>query len=479
MDYMSKTALELGRAIKNKTVGCVELTKAVLENVKRMEPEIHAYITVAEEQALARAEEIQIEVNEGVETAPIAGVPMAFTDDICTTDMLTTCASKMLDGFRPPYDATAAAKLRQAGAVIIGKLNMDEFGMGESCFGPAKNPWDTACTPGRSAAGAAVAAGGAIYALGGDTGGTIRGSAAYTGTSAIKPTYGTVSRYGLVAYASSMDQIGPVGRTVGDCAAVLAAVYGYDEKDSTSAQISLDFTDCFDGKASGLKIGLPKGYLKGLDKDVCEAVTEAAKLLEKLGAVIEEFDLPLTEYAIPAYHILSCAEASSNLSRFDGIKYGYRGESPQSLEDEYLLSRSGGFGIEVKKRIMAGSLVLSSGHYESAYKKAMRARGMISRAFDNAFGRYDIVLCPTMPDTACKIGESRPDDGIFTVPASLAGVPAVTLPCGFTDKGMPVGLQLMGKAFSEPVLVRAAHALQINTDFHTKRPDICGGGAGQ
>jgi aspartyl-tRNA(Asn)/glutamyl-tRNA(Gln) amidotransferase subunit A len=367
---------------------------------------------------------------------------------------------------------------------------MDEFAMGGSSetsyFGAVANPWDETRVPGGSSGGsaAAVAAGEAAYALGSDTGGSIRQPCSFCGVSGIKPTYGAVSRYGLVAYASSLDQIGPIGRTVEDCAAILTLIAGHDAKDSTSLQnASLDFRDAFTGDVRGLKIGIPRGYFgEGLEEEVGAAVLAAAKTLESLGATIEEFDLPLVEYAVPAYYVIACAEASSNLSRYDGVKYGFRSEKAASLAEVFDYSRSEGFGMEVKRRIMLGSFVLSSGYYDAYYKKGLQARGLIQGAFLDAFARYDMILGPVAPTTAYRMGENITDPlkmylgDIYTVAVNLAGLPAVAIPCGADKKGLPIGLQLIGKALSEPTLVRAAHAFQQNTDYHKSKPAIVKGG---
>jgi aspartyl-tRNA(Asn)/glutamyl-tRNA(Gln) amidotransferase subunit A len=490
MNLQDMTALELGRALKDGKLGCVELTKSFLDNISQREPHTNAYITVLEEQSLRRAEEMQQRISGGEELSPLAGVPMAIKDNICTEDIKTTCGSRMLADFSPPYAATAAQRLEEAGAVLLGKTNMDEFAMGGSSetsyFGAVVNPWDETRVPGGSSGGsaAAVAAGEAAYALGSDTGGSIRQPCSFCGVTGIKPTYGAVSRYGLVAYASSLDQIGPIGRTVEDCAAILTLISGHDAKDSTSLQnAALDFSGAFTGDVKGLKIGIPRGYFgEGLEEEVGAAVLTAAKTLESLGATIEEFDLPLVEYAVPAYYVIACAEASSNLSRYDGVKYGFRSEKAGSLADVYDYSRSEGFGMEVKRRIMLGSFVLSSGYYDAYYKKGLQARGLIQGAFLDAFAHYDMILGPVAPTTAYRMGENITDPlkmylgDIYTVAVNLAGLPAVAIPCGADRKGLPIGMQLIGKALSEPTLVRAAHAFQLNTAYHQSKPAIVKGG---
>ncbi len=486
MSLLNKTALEIGQMIKNKEVSSVEVTKELLKNIKEKDEKINAYITVLEDEAIASAKKIQSKIDSGEIISDLAGVPMAIKDNICTKDILTTCGSKMLYNFKPPYNASAADKLNAAGAVVLGKLNMDEFAMGGSTetsyFGATGNPWDISRVPGGSSGGsaAAVAAGECIYALGSDTGGSIRQPCSFCGVSGIKPTYGAVSRYGLVAFASSLDQIGPVGRDIRDCAEVLSVISGHDLKDSTSVNRSpFDFSNCFYGDLKGVKIGLPVNYFgKGLDEDVKKPVLEAVKTLKKLGADVEEFEMSIVDYAIPAYYVLACAEAGSNLSRYDGIKYGYRRKDCEDLMEVFMTSRSEGFGMEVKRRIMLGSFVLSSGYYDAYYNKALKVRGLIKRSFDKAFNDYDMIISPVAPTTAYKIGENSSDPlkmylgDIYTVSVNLAGIPAVSIPCGFGSNGMPVGMQLIGNAFDEPKLVKAAYAFQKATDFHTKKPEI-------
>lgn len=486
MNYLDKTALEIGQMIKNKEVSSVEVTKDMLANIKAKDEKVNAYITVFEDEALTKAEEVQNKIDSGELTSPLAGVPMAIKDNICTKDSLTTCGSKMLYNFKPPYNATVVEKLNNAGAVVLGKLNMDEFAMGGSTetsyFGATGNPWDVTRVPGGSSGGsaAAVAAAECTYALGSDTGGSIRQPCSFCGVSGIKPTYGAVSRYGLVAFASSLDQIGPVGRDIRDCAEVLNIISGHDAKDSTSVKrAALDFSTCFNGDLKGIKIGIPTNYFgEGLDEEVKKSVLEAAEALKKLGAEIEEFEMSIVDYAIPTYYVLACAEASSNLSRYDGIKYGYRNRDCEDLMDVYLTSRSEAFGMEVKRRIMLGSFVLSSGYYDAYYNKSLKVRGLIKKTFDEAFESYDMILSPVAPTTAYKIGENSSDPlkmylgDIYTVSVNLAGIPAVSVPCGFGKNGMPIGMQLIGNAFDEPKLVKAAYAFQKETDFHTKKPEL-------
>lgn len=474
MDLTSLSALELGRKIKNKEITVEEAVKAQLEQIKGKDKEYNCYITVMEEEALARAKEVQQLIDEGKVDSPLAGVPMVIKDNICTKGIKTTCASKILYNFIPPYDATVVEKLLSAGAVIIGKANMDEFAMGSttetSYFGETKNPRNAEYVPGGSSGGsaAAVAAEEAFYALGSDTGGSIRQPSSFCGVTGIKPTYGTVSRYGLIAYASSLDQIGPIARNVSDCTAVLDIISDYDSKDSTSVKgDGYQYTKALVDDVKGMKIGIPKGYLgKGLDEEVRRAILSAAKVLKEKGAIVEEFELDVVDYAIPAYYVIASAEASSNLSRYDGVKYGYRTEDFEGLQELYKKTRSEGFGNEVKRRMMIGAFVLSSGYYDAYYKKALKVKALIKESFDKAFEKYDIILGPTAPSTAPKLGESLSDPlkmylgDIYTVSVNLAGLPAISLPCGTDSKGLPIGLQLIGKHFGEKDIIRAAYSYE-------------------
>ena len=430
-------------------------------------------------EALEKAKEVQEKIDNGELTGPLAGVPVAIKDNMCTKGTLTTCSSKILRNFVPTYTAQAVANLEEAGAVIIGKTNMDEFAMGSttetSAFGPTKNPWNTEHVPGGSSGGscAAVAAEECSYALGSDTGGSIRQPSSFCGVTGIKPTYGTVSRYGLIAYGSSLDQIGPVAKDVTDCATILEVIASHDAKDSTSVEREdYDFTSALVDDVKGIKIGIPKDYFgEGLDPEVKEAVLAAAKVLEQKGAIVEEFDLSLVEYAIPAYYTIACAEASSNLERFDGVKYGYRAKEYQGLHNMYKKSRSEGFGAEVKRRIMLGSFVLSSGYFDAYYLKALRTKALIKKAFDKAFEKYDIILGPAAPTTAPKLGESLSDPlkmylgDIYTISVNLAGLPGISLPCGTDSKGLPIGLQLIGDCFAEKKLIRTAYAYEQTREY--------------
>jgi len=477
-NILELTAVELAKKIKAGETTSVEATEAVLKQIKEMESEINCYVTVDEEGARRRAIQVQRQIEDGILTGPLAGVPVAIKDNMCTKDMLTTCSSKILENFIPTYSAEAVLRLEAAGAVIIGKTNMDEFAMGSttetSYFGVTKNPWNKKHVPGGSSGGscAAVAAKETFFSLGSDTGGSIRQPSSFCGVTGIKPTYGTVSRYGLIAYGSSLDQIGPVAKDVTDCATILEAIASYDQKDSTSVKREdYDFISALTEDVKGLKIGLPKGYFsEGLEEEVKQAVLKVADELEKKGAIVEWFDLPLVEYAIPAYYVIASAEASSNLARFDGVKYGYRIENFDGLHGMYKKTRSHGFGAEVKRRIMLGSFVLSSGYYDAYYLKALKTKALIKKAFDEAFKTYDIILGPVAPTTAPKLGASLADPikmylgDIYTISVNLAGLPAMSLPCGFDSKGLPIGVQMIGDCFHEKTIIRAAFTYEKSVE---------------
>lgn len=479
MSLMSLTAVELGRKIKEKEVTVEEAVTAALDAIEKREAEVHSFVTVDREGALKRAKEVQAKIDAGELTGPLAGVPVAIKDNMCTKGLLTTCSSKILYNFVPTYTAEAVLNLEKAGAVILGKTNMDEFAMGSttetSAYGVTKNPWNTGHVPGGSSGGscAAVAAEECSYALGSDTGGSIRQPSSFCGVTGIKPTYGTVSRYGLIAYGSSLDQIGPIAKDVTDCATILEAIASHDVKDSTSVQREdYDFTTALVDDVRGMKIGIPRDYFgDGLDPEVKAAVLGAAKKLEEKGAIVEEFDLSLVEYAIPAYYVIACAEASSNLARFDGVKYGYRTEQYDGLHNMYKKTRSEGFGAEAKRRIMLGSFVLSSGYYDAYYLKALRTKTLIKQAFDKAFEKYDVILGPAAPTTAPKLGESLSDPlkmylgDIYTISVNLAGLPGITLPCGTDQSGLPIGLQLIGDCFAEKKIIRAAYAYEQTRSY--------------
>lgn len=479
MSLMSLTAVELGRKIKEKEVTVEEAVTAALDAIEKREAEVHSFVTVDREGALKRAKEVQAKIDAGELTGPLAGVPVAIKDNMCTKGLLTTCSSKILYNFVPTYTAEAVLNLEKAGAVILGKTNMDEFAMGSttetSAYGVTKNPWNTGHVPGGSSGGscAAVAAEECSYALGSDTGGSIRQPSSFCGVTGIKPTYGTVSRYGLIAYGSSLDQIGPIAKDVTDCATILETIASHDIKDSTSVQREdYDFTAALVDDVRGMKIGIPRDYFgDGLDPEVKAAVLGAAKKLEEKGAIVEEFDLSLVEYAIPAYYVIACAEASSNLARFDGVKYGYRTEQYDGLHNMYKKTRSEGFGAEAKRRIMLGSFVLSSGYYDAYYLKALRTKALIKQAFDKAFEKYDVILGPAAPTTAPKLGESLSDPlkmylgDIYTISVNLAGLPGITLPCGTDQSGLPIGLQLIGDCFAEKKIIRAAYAYEQTRSY--------------
>lgn len=480
---MSLTAVTLGKKIKAGEVSVAEAAKACMDSIERYDSEYNCFVTVADrEGVMKQAEEIQKKIDNGEITGPLAGVPVAIKDNMCLNGMLTTCSSKILSNFVPTYTSEAVEKLIEAGMVIVGKTNMDEFAMGSttetSYYGETKNPWDKNKVPGGSSGGsaAAVAAEEVVCALGSDTGGSIRQPASFCGVTGIKPTYGRVSRYGLIAYGSSLDQIGPLAKDVTDCAALLEIISQYDKKDSTSVnRDDNDFTGALVDDVKGLKIGLPRDYFsEGLDPDIKDAVYAAAKKLEEKGAIVEEFDLGMVEYTIPTYYIIAAAEASSNLERFDGVKYGYRTDSYTDLHNMYKKSRSEGFGPEVKRRIMLGSFVLSSGYYDAYYVKALKAKALIKQAYDKAFEKYDIILGPVAPTTALKMGESLSDPikmylgDVYTVPVNLAGLPGISLPCGYDRDGMPIGLQMVSDAFNEKTIIRAAYAYEQTREY--KRP---------
>ena len=474
MSLMQLTAVELGKKIKAGEVSVVEATEAALNAIEAKEEKINSFVTVDREGALRQAEEVQKKIDAGELTSPLAGVPVAIKDNMCTEGLLTTCSSKILGNFVPTFTSEAVLNLQKAGAVILGKTNMDEFAMGSttetSAFGETKNPWNTEHVPGGSSGGscAAVAAGECFYALGSDTGGSIRQPSSFCGVTGIKPTYGTVSRYGLIAYGSSLDQIGPVAKDVTDCATILETIASHDTKDSTSVERDdTNFTSALVDDVKGMKIGIPKDYFgEGLDPEVKDAVLAAAKKLEEKGAIVEEFELSLVEYAIPAYYVIACAEASSNLERFDGVKYGYRTKEYEGLHNMYKKTRSEGFGAEVKRRIMLGSFVLSSGYYDAYYLKALRTKALIKKAFDKAFEKYDMILGPAAPTTAPKLGQSLSDPikmylgDIYTISVNLAGLPGISVPCGVDSKGLPIGLQLIGDCFQEKKIIQAAYAYE-------------------
>lgn len=479
MDLFKQTIHTLHERLTKKEISAVELAKSVFARTDAVEPKIRSYITETREQALTQAAAVDAKLAKGENIAPLAGIPGALKDNICTKGVKTTCASKILAKFVPPYNATVVEKLAAQDAVITGKANCDEFAMGGSTensgFFVTHNPWDTERVPGGSSGGSAssVTAGQAIWALGSDTGGSIRQPAAYCGAVGLKPTYGRVSRYGLVAYASSLDQIGPITRDVTDSALVLNAIAGYDAKDSTSInEVAPDYTKALVQDVKGLKIGLPKEYFgAGIQPEVAAAIQKAVEQLKAMGAEVKEVSLPHTEYALPAYYLIAPAEASSNLARYDGVGFGHRAEGSDIIE-MYKKSRSEGFGPEVKRRIMLGTYALSSGYYDAYYLKALQVRTLVKQDFDKAFGEVDVLITPTAPTTAFKIGELSDPlamylQDICTIPINLAGLPGISLPCGFVS-GLPVGMQIIGKPLAEATIIQAAYTFEQANDYHTR-----------
>ncbi|WP_031405927.1 Asp-tRNA(Asn)/Glu-tRNA(Gln) amidotransferase subunit GatA [Geobacillus vulcani] len=483
MSLFDHTVSELHTLLQKKEVSVSDLVEESYRRIGEVEEKVQAFLTLNEEQARAKAKELDDKLAKGEETHPLFGLPIGIKDNIVTKGLRTTCASKILYNFDPIYDATVMERLNAAGAITIGKLNMDEFAMGSSTensgFQLTRNPWDLERVPGGSSGGsaAAVAAGEVPFALGSDTGGSIRQPAAFCGVVGLKPTYGRVSRFGLVAFASSLDQIGPITRTVEDNAYLLQVISGVDPMDSTSANIPVpNYVEALTGDIKGLKIAVPKEYLgEGVDEGVRQSVLAALNVLEKLGATWEEVSLPHSKYALATYYLLASSEASANLARFDGVRYGYRTDNAKNLIDMYKLTRSEGFGNEVKRRIMLGTFALSSGYYDAYYKKAQKVRTLIKRDFENVFEQYDVIIGPTTPTPAFKIGEKTSDpltmymNDILTIPVNLAGVPAISVPCGFVD-GLPVGLQIIGKHFDESTVYRVAHAFEQATDYHKQKP---------
>lgn len=485
MSLFDFTIKELEEKLHNKEITAIELVQASIDRIKEVDSEIQAFITIDEENALKRAKEI----DESPEKTGLFGIPVGIKDNIMTEGLRTTCASLMLENFDEPlFDATVVEKLKAEKTVTVGKLNMDEFAMGSgtefSAFKATKNPWNTDYVPGGSSGGsaAAVAAGEVMFAIGSDTGGSIRQPAAFCGVVGMKPTYGRVSRLGLVAFASSLDQIGPITRTVEDNARVLEVIAGQDERDSTSIDVEVPaYTAALKQDVKGLKIAVPKEYLaEGVSEEVKQTVLDALKVYESLGATWEEVSLPHSKYALSTYYLISSSEASASLARFDGVRYGYRSEKADNLEDMYKLSRSEGFGEEVKRRIMLGTFTLSTGYYDAYYKKAQKVRTLIKNDFDKVLEEYDVIMGPTTPTSAFKIGEKEENpietymNDILTIPVNLAGVPALSLPCGFSENGLPIGLQIIGNYFDEATIYRAAYAFEQATDFHKKRPALGG-----
>ncbi len=485
MELYQRTIHELHDMLKKGETTAVSITDSVLDRIKSVDSRVKAYITVTADVAHAQAQEADRRIKAG-EVSPLLGIPVAIKDNMCTEGITTTCASKILGNFVPPYDATVVSRLKQAGAVLCGKPNMDEFAMGSSTensgFFVTRNPWDLERIPGGSSGGsaAAVAADECIASLGSDTGGSIRQPAACCGVVGLKPTYGRVSRFGLVAFASSLDQIGPITKDVTDTALMMNVIAGHDAKDSTSADLAApDYLRALKKDMKGLRVGLPREYfIEGMDPEVERAIREAVKTLESLGATVVDVSLPHTRYAVATYYILATSEASSNLARYDGVKYGYRTASPKDLLDMYKKSREEGFGPEVKRRIMLGTYALSAGYYEAYYKKGQQVRTLIKRDFDEAFKKADIIATPTAPTAAFKIGEKSADplqmylSDIFTISVNLAGIPGISLPCGFTSTNLPIGLQILGRHFDEESVIHAAFAYEQATEWHRKKPKL-------
>ena len=471
--------------LKTKQLSSVELTKACLERISQVEPKVHALVTITDELALRQAQKADELIAAG-DTNPLTGIPGLIKDNMCTKGIRTTCSSKILENFVPPYDATVIEKLKDCGGVVVGKANMDEFAMGSSTEHSAlfttHNPWDLSRVPGGSSGGsaAAVAAGEAIYALGSDTGGSIRQPAGFCSVTGLKPTYGRVSRYGLVAFASSLDQIGPLTQDATDCALVLNAIAGYDARDSTSVpEPTPDYTQCLNTELNGLRLGIPREYfVEGMQAEVAQAIKAAISKLEGLGARVEwEVSLPHTRYALAIYYIIAPSEASANLARYDGVKYGFSYKEADSMWEALEKTRQYGFGAEVKRRIMLGTYALSAGYYDAYYLKAQKVRTLIRREFDQAFEQFDALITPTSPTVPFKIGEKVDDplmmylSDVCTLPINIAGLPAISIPAGFAD-GLPIGMQIIGKPFSEETLLKIAYAYQQATEWHKRRPEI-------
>ncbi len=486
MELYELTAREAHEKIARGEVSCREVTEAVLTRIDSVDDKVKAYVTVTADLARQQASAVDEQIAAGKSVSPITGVPLALKDNLCTTGVLTTCSSKILAGFKPPYNATVVERLGTGGSVFVGKANMDEFAMGSSTENSGlfttRNPWDTSRVPGGSSGGstASVAAGEAIWALGSDTGGSIRQPAAFCGVVGMKPTYGRVSRYGLVAYASSLDQIGPITRTVYDNALLLTAIAGHDTNDSTCAELPVpDYTKACIEDVRGMKLGVPKEYFaEGVSNEVATAVRAAIDHLASLGAEVEETSLPLTDYGLATYYIIAPAEASSNLARYDGVRYGLRAKNAMTPLDLFLKTREEGFGHEVKQRIMIGTYALSAGYYDAFYLKAQKVRTLIRQDFEKAFSKFDALLTPTAPTTAFAIGEKASDpmemklSDILTIPVNIAGLPGLSLPCGFSADGLPIGLQIIAPPFKEETIYRVAHTYEQSTDWHTRRPKL-------
>ncbi|MCM3361290.1 Asp-tRNA(Asn)/Glu-tRNA(Gln) amidotransferase subunit GatA [Niallia sp. MER TA 168] len=485
MSLFDQKMTDLQELLHKKEISVTDLVKESYNRIKDVDGKVQAFLTLDEENPLSQASVLDSKLVNGEHSGSLFGMPIGIKDNIVTKDLRTTCSSKILENFQPIYNATVMDKLQAAGAITIGKLNMDEFAMGSSTensyYQKTKNPWNLETVPGGSSGGSAasVAAGEVLFSLGSDTGGSIRQPAAFCGVVGLKPTYGRISRFGLVAFASSLDQIGPITRTVEDNAFLLNAISGLDPMDSTSANVEVpDFTKGLTGDIKGMKIAVPKEYLaEGVNETVRQSVLDALKVLEKLGATWEEVSLPHSKYALATYYLLSSSEASANLSRFDGVRYGYRADNVETLIDLYKRSRAEGFGDEVKRRIMLGTFALSSGYYDAYYKKAQKVRTLIKKDFEDVFEKYDVIIGPTTPTPAFKLGENVDDpltmyaNDILTIPVNLAGVPGISVPCGFSN-GLPLGLQIIGKHFDEASVYKVAYAFEQATDYHKQKPTL-------
>lgn len=485
MELFKLTAHELHKMLKNREISCRELTQSVLNRISSVEDQVQAYLTVDPDAALEAATKVDNGIASGHEVKPLTGIPIALKDNMCTKGVKTTCASKILGNYIPPYDGTVVKRLSDIGTVTVGKANLDEFAMGSSTensgFHPTHNPWDLSRVPGGSSGGsaAAVAADEAVVALGSDTGGSIRQPASFCGVVGMKPTYGRVSRYGLVAFASSLDQIGPLTKDVTDAALVLQAISGKDPLDSTSVDVPVpDFSSALKNDVKGLKIGVPKEFFaQGVQAEISEIVWKAIDLLCSLGAECKEISMPIMEYTLPTYYIIAPSEASSNLARYDGVRYGLRSKHSTDVMSMLMKTRDEGFGEEVKQRIMIGTYALSAGYYDAYYVKAQKVRTLVRKAYDEAFEEYDVLLSPTSPSIAFGVGEKAANPfemklaDVCTIPVNLAGIPAISINCGFHE-GMPVGLQIMGKSFDEETVLRTAFTFEQNSDFHTRKPNL-------
>lgn len=489
MELYEYTVHELVEKLEKGEVTSEEITRSYFNRIKEIDPKVKAYVSLLEDEAMAKAKKVDEDRKAGKPVSKFAGIPIGIKDNMCITGTKTTCSSKMLENFVAPYNATVIENLNKEDLVYLGKLNMDEFAMGgsteHSAFFKTRNPWDLDRVPGGSSGGSAAAVASEIapWTLGSDTGGSIRQPSSLCGVVGLKPTYGLVSRYGLVAFASSLDQIGPITKDVTDSAMLLNLIAGHDEKDSTSIDLGeKDYTKALVNDVKGMKIGLPKEYLgEGINEEVRDAILAVAKKYEEMGAIVEDCSFEVGQYATSVYYIIACAEASSNLGRFDGIRYGYRTENFENVKDIYKNSRSEGFGPEVKRRIMLGTYVLSSGYYDAYYKKAQKVRTVITNAYNELFEKYDLLLTPTSPTTAFKLGEKSNNPlemylaDICTVPVNIGGLPGMSVPCGLDSKGMPIGFQLVGKAFDEETIIRAAYSYEQNTNFKENKPTFKGG----